>query len=309
MYRDRHVTAIIPALNEAPSIAPVVNGLLNLRLCHQCHEVINTTPHSNLPDNDPQFLTNVSRHQSPLAVFCECRDPGDSSALVDQVIVGDNGSTDSTSAIATDQGALVVHEPERGYGAACLTALQAATNTDLIVFVDGDHSVDPLELTLLLRPLTTGADLVIGSRTLGHCETGALSIPQTMGNRLASFIMRLLWKETVTDLGPFRATTQNALTKMQMSDRQFGWTVEMQVRAFQLSLNTVEVGVSTHRRIGKSKISGTVKGVFLAAHGILGTIGKLYWRQKTGTHRTSSGHGALSAATPLISKPDTNVDR
>lgn len=134
------------------------------------------------------------------------------------------------------------------------------------------------ELLPLIDPLFDSADLVIGSRTLGNTEKGALSIPQAFGNRLATALIRMLWKVQVTDLGPFRAISNDALQKLHMSDRRFGWTVEMQVAAIQQSIITVEVPVSTRQRIGKSKISGTVRGVFAAGHGILGTIFKLYWR-------------------------------
>jgi len=164
----------------------------------------------------------------------------------------------------------------------------------------------PQELPALLDPLFDGADLVIGSRTLGHCEKGALSIPQEIGNKLAIALLRLLWRGQVTDLGPFRAITQSALSSIQMTDRKFGWTVEMQIRALQLSLTTVEVPVSTRQRIGKSKISGTVKGVIGAAHGILGTIAKLYWRQLTGANPSAANDSLRTSSvqsSPMQSGP------
>jgi len=279
MYRNRHVTVIIPALNEEPSIAKVIDGLFSLQACNHCAQLIN--------DESSQ-----AEEANPLNTLCcsnsstDCN--GSATSLVDTIIVGDNGSTDETATISRACGAMVMDAPERGYGAACLAALAAPVEKDIIVFVDGDHSVTPNELPSLLNPIMDGADLVIGSRTLGECEKGALSIPQSLGNTLAIVFMRLMWGGKITDLGPFRAITQQALSAIDMRDKKFGWTVEMQIRAMQLSLITVEVPVSTKVRIGKSKISGTVKGVIAAGHGILGTIGKLYWRQITGSHKVVS---------------------
>lgn len=258
MYLQRHITVIIPALNEAPSIARVIDGLFELRVCDKCQRYVQKVNHS-----------NISR---------VCCTTGEVSTipLVDRVVVCDNGSTDNTAQIAATSGAVVVHESERGYGAACLAALAAPAEKDVIVFVDADHSVVATELPALLDPLFAGADLVIGSRVSGRTERGALSIPQRFGNQLASFLMRRLWHADVTDLGPFRATTQATLDVLQMQDRQFGWTVEMQVRALQENKVMVEVPVSTLRRIGQSKISGTVRGVLGAGYGILGMIFRLY---------------------------------
>jgi len=327
MYKSRQITVIIPALNEAPSIAKVVNGLFELHVCSHCQNVIkadlkdtgdgsecetdhqtNVTPLAlDIADDDAAADTTNSKSTSKSVCNGSCN----SVAVVDQVIVGNNGSTDDTAKIASACGAIVMEEPDRGYGAACLAALAAPVDKDLIVFVDADHSVVPQELPALLDPLFDGADLVIGSRTLGHCEKGALSIPQEIGNKLAIALLRLLWRGQVTDLGPFRAITQSALSSIQMTDRKFGWTVEMQIRALQLSLTTVEVPVSTRQRIGKSKISGTVKGVIGAAHGILGTIAKLYWRQLTGANpsaandslRTSSVQSSPMQSGPVQSGP------
>ena len=261
MYRNRKVTIIIPALNEAPSIGLVLDGLWALEA-----------------EGNDALGSGDSQTDSKTA--------GGAGPLVDEIVLCDNGSTDDTAAIASGKGALVVEELEPGYGAACLAALAAAHDKDIVVFVDGDHSVVANELPALIQPLTDGADLVIGSRTLGSCEKGALSIPQRLGNRLASRMMRLLWKANVTDLGPFRAISNEALSAIGMTDRRFGWTVEMQVRAYQLNQRVVEIPVSTRRRIGKSKIGGTVKGVIGASKGILGTIFKLYLRQlKQSAHR------------------------
>ena len=250
--------AVVSALNEAPSIARVIEGLFQLRVCDKCRRYVQRDNHS---------------HISPL-----CCTTGEVSTipLVDRVVVCDNGSTDDTAQIATISGAVVVHESERGYGAACLAALAAPVEKDIVVFVDADHSVVSTELPALLDPLFAGADLVIGSRVSGRTERGALSVPQRFGNQLASFLIRRLWHADVTDLGPFRATTQATLDVLQMQDRQFGWTVEMQVRAIQENKVVVEVPVSTLRRIGLSKISGTVRGVLGAGYGILSMIFRLY---------------------------------
>ena len=304
MYKNRQITVIIPALNEEPSIANVVNGLFDVTVCGDCQNIIKEN--SDTADvgrkDDVNAAANVARVSSVNAQYCAGQCNAAPVSVVDQIIVGDNGSTDATAAIAKASGAMVVEEPERGYGAACLAALAAPVEKDIIVFVDGDHSVVPQELPTLLNPLFDGADLVIGSRTLGNCEKGALSVPQEIGNKLAIALLRLLWRGKVTDLGPFRAITQQALTAIQMSDRKFGWTVEMQIRALQLSLTSAEVPVSTRQRIGKSKISGTVSGVLGAAHGILGTIGKLYWRQISGAHKRAQRSSGYTATAQLDGK-------
>lgn len=308
MYRSRHVTVIIPALNEAPSIAIVVRELLELKTCSQCFNPIgfNLTNKERTGANElsSRDAENVARTVFTNATFCSGNCGGTPTPVVDQIVVGDNGSTDNTAAIATGYGAMVMLEPERGYGAACSAALAAPMDKDIIVFVDGDHSVVAQELPTLLEPIIDGADLVIGSRVPGRCEKGALTKPQIIGNKLATALMRLLWRGDVTDLGPFRAITQNALLNLKMCDRKFGWTVEMQVKALQHSMNVVEVPVSTNRRIGRSKVSGTVKGVVGAAHGILGTIGKLYWREKRGNQNTHMRKTSESSKTHMKHKPE-----
>jgi len=307
MYKKRHVTVIVPALNEAPSIANVINGLTELSICEQCENIIQPDVKNSIGQADKPCLDTikVSRNDRVKNLFCSPECCGNPVPVVDQIIVGDNGSTDETAAIAQNCGALVIEEPERGYGAACLAALNAPVDKDLIVFVDGDLSVAAHELPSLLEPLLSEAHLVIGSRTLGNCEKGALSIPQQMGNKLAIALMRFLWQGEITDLGPFRAISQSALTSLKMSDRKFGWTVEMQIRAFQEKLTIVEVPVSTHRRVGKSKISGTVRGVIGAAHGILGTIGKLYWRQIVGANNAKHNIKTYAPVSNLEDKPKT----
>ena len=194
---------------------------------------------------------------------------------VDAVIVADNGSTDKTANIAREYGALVVSVPEPGYGRACLAAIDTAGDFDILVFMDGDASDDPNDLPLLLAPLLAGdADMVIGSRILGDCDPGALTVQQRFGNTLACWLMKLFWGFRFTDLGPFRAITRSAYDKLDMQAPTFGWTVEMQVRALKHGLRCKEVPVHYRARIGVSKISGTVKGVILAGIYILGTIFK-----------------------------------
>ncbi len=201
---------------------------------------------------------------------------------VDAVIVADNGSTDKTADVAREFGARVVSVPEPGYGRACLAAIETAGYFDILVFIDGDASDDPNDLPALIAPLLTGdADMVIGSRILGDCDSGALTVQQRFGNTLACWLMKLFWGFRFTDLGPFRAITRPAYDKLDMKAPTFGWTVEMQVRALKHGLRCIEVPVHYRARIGVSKISGTVKGVILAGVYILGTIFKeAVWTKK-----------------------------
>ena len=196
--------------------------------------------------------------------------------VVEDLVVCDNGSTDATAARARLAGARVVAEAIPGYGRACLTAIAALRPVDVVLFVDGDRSCDGRQAFALLRAVTGGADLVIGSRALGRMEPGALSPPQIAGNRVASVLIRLLWGHTLTDLGPFRAIRAPALRALDMRDTAYGWTVEMQIKAIQRRLRVVEVPVdSLRRRFGRSKVGGTVRGVIGASIGILGTILRL----------------------------------
>ncbi|MDX1582211.1 MAG: glycosyltransferase family 2 protein [Thermoanaerobaculia bacterium] len=193
-----------------------------------------------------------------------------------QVIVGDNGSRDRTAEIALREGAEVVAVEERGYGAACAGALEMVRpEIDTVLFVDGDGSDDLSEMNRLLEPIARGeADLVIGSRALGDVEPGALTPQQRFGNWLATRLIRLFFGHHYTDLGPFRAIRRDTLAIIGMQDRRYGWTVEMQIRALQIGAKVVEVPVSYRKRIGKSKISGTVTGVIKAGWWILWTIAK-----------------------------------
>jgi len=197
------------------------------------------------------------------------------------VIVADNGSTDATAERARAAGATLVHASRRGYGSACLAGIAALPPCEFVVFLDADYSDHPDELPALLAPLLEGrAELVIGSRALGRSEAGALLPQQRFGNWLATRLMRLLWRVDVTDLGPFRAITRDALRTLEMCDPDFGWTVEMQVKAVQRGLRVVEVPVSYRRRVGVSKIAGTLDGTLRAGHKILFTIARLWWRER-----------------------------
>ncbi len=193
-----------------------------------------------------------------------------------EVVVADNGSNDSTGAEAETAGARVVSEPERGYGAACLAALAVVDpESNVILFMDADLSDVPEDAASLIAPIVAGeADLVIGSRTLGEIEVGAMSVPQRFGNWLAPALVRLLWRARYTDLGPFRAIRRDALERLVMTDRDFGWTIEMQVRAAKMKMRVAERPVRYRRRIGTSKISGTLRGVILAGWKILYVIAR-----------------------------------
>jgi len=194
--------------------------------------------------------------------------------LVRDVIVGDNGSRDRTAAVARTGGAVVVHVGERGYGAACAGALTALEpDVDVVVFMDADGSDDPAEMPLLVAPIVNGdADLVIGSRARGMVERGALTPQQRFGNWLATRMIRLIYRHRYTDLGPFRAIRRELLDRINMRDRRYGWTVEMQIRALQLGARVTEVPVRYRKRVGRSKISGTVTGVIKAGWWIVYTI-------------------------------------
>jgi glycosyltransferase involved in cell wall biosynthesis len=198
-------------------------------------------------------------------------------SIVAEVFVVDNGSRDETAARATVAGATVVREPRRGYGSACLAGIaRLPADCDVVVFLDADHSNHAEEVVDLLAPIRAGrAELVIGSRVLGRAEPGALLPQARFGNRLACFLMRLLFQSggvRFTDLGPFRAITKQALDRIAMEDVNFGWTVEMQVKALRHGLKVAEVPVSYRRRKGVSKITGTVSGTVRAGAKILWTI-------------------------------------
>jgi glycosyltransferase involved in cell wall biosynthesis len=219
------IAAVIPALNEAPSIGQAVR---ELRL--------------------------------------------QATAPLEQIIVVDNGSSDDTAAIAREAGATVVAEPRRGYGYACSAGVAAADGAEIIVFLDGDAADDPADLSRVVGPLLAGtADLVVGSRALGAREPGSMTPHQVFGNWLAARLMRRLYGVAVTDLGPFRAVGRRDLLELEMREMTFGWSVEMMVKAARAGLRYHEVPVSYRRRIGVSKVAGTVSGSARAGWCILST--------------------------------------
>jgi glycosyltransferase involved in cell wall biosynthesis len=197
--------------------------------------------------------------------------------LYSVIIVADNGSRDRTAEIARQRGATVVSEPERGYGAACLRAIAALpVEIDAVVFMDADASDDPAEAASLLAPIYNGrADLVIGSRTLGRAEKGALEPHQELGNALATWLIRICYGHRYTDLGPFRAIRVDALRKLDMRDRNYGWTIEMQIKALHHKMRVIEVPVSYRRRVGISKISGNWRASLAAGVKIIWTFFRL----------------------------------
>jgi glycosyltransferase involved in cell wall biosynthesis len=196
------------------------------------------------------------------------------------VIVVDNGSTDSTSQEALEAGAKVVSEPRRGYGYACAAGVAEAGNADVLVFLDGDHSFAPSDLPSLLTPINEGrADMVLGSRTLGYIEPGAMLLQQRFGNWLAARLMNILYDLSITDLGPYRAIRRQLLSELNMQEMTYGWPTEMIVKAAHRKARIAEVPVSYHsRRFGHSKVSGTLRGTILAAWFILGVTLRYAWK-------------------------------
>jgi glycosyltransferase involved in cell wall biosynthesis len=227
------VAAVIPCLNEAPSVARVVERLKG-------------QPHVRL----------------------------------DRVIVVDNGSTDGTGEIARRAGAEVVREERRGYGRACLAGVMAAGDADVIVLLDGDAADDPADLPRILAPLLEGrAELVVGSRALGTREAGSMTPQQLVGNQVAAWLMGLLYRSRVSDLGPFRAIRRRDLLGLDMQEMTYGWSVEMMVKAARAGYRYHEVPVQYRRRIGVSKVGGTLKGSLLAGWCIVSTVLKYArWR-------------------------------
>lgn len=227
------IAAVIPCLDEAPSVARVV---------------------ANLRDQPDVRLSRI--------------------------VVVDNGSTDGTGDVARAAGADVVREERRGYGYACRAGVVAASDADVIVLLDGDAADDPADLPRVLGPLLEGrADLVVGSRSLGTREAGSMTPQQIVGNQVAAWIMRLLYRSTVSDLGPFRAIRRRDLLALDMREMTYGWSVEMMVKAARAGYRYHEVPVRYHRRIGVSKVGGTLTGSLWAGWAIITTVLKYAtWR-------------------------------
>jgi len=201
--------------------------------------------------------------------------------IVTEVLVVDSNSTDGTPEIAAKMGARVLHEPRRGYGRACLTGLAAAMNPDVIVFLDGDYSDRPAELPLLLAPITEGhADITLGSRLAGPRIPGALPWHSALGNRLAAGLISHLFQQRITDLGPFRAARADVLRILALEETTYGWAVEIILKGALRGFRIVEVPVSYHPRIGKSKISGTMRGTLGAAWFIFSRILRYYFLRR-----------------------------
>jgi len=201
---------------------------------------------------------------------------------VDEVIVVNNNSTDLTSQRAEEAGATVLFEAEKGYGRACLKGIDYVKNqrvnpTEIVVFIDADYSDYPEQMPKLIQPiLDNEVDLVIGSRALGNREKGSMTFPQIFGNWLATSLLKLFYGARFTDLGPFRSIRYQSLLDLNMKDQTYGWTVEMQIKAAKQKLRFIEVPVDYRNRIGFSKISGTVKGTFLAGYKIIATLFKYF---------------------------------
>ena len=200
-------------------------------------------------------------------------------ALAGEVIVVDNGSSDKTSDVAKAAGATVLFEGSPGYGNACLKGMEFLRSKSkpptIVVFIDGDYSDFPEEMESVIKPIVEDKlDLVIGSRALGVREKGSMTLPQIFGNWIATRLMLFLYNVKFTDLGPFRAINYDSLMNLGMKDRNFGWTVEMQLKAAKFGLRCGEVPVNYRRRIGFSKVSGTIRGTFMAGYKILWTIFK-----------------------------------
>lgn len=195
--------------------------------------------------------------------------------VVTEIIAVNNNSTDRTGNVAEDAGATVLFEKTKGYGAACLTGIEYLKDKDcdIVVFLDGDYSDFPEEIVKLIAPIENNKfDFVLGSRVLGEREKGALPLQSRIGSLIAGFLMNLFWNVKYTDLGPFRAIKFDKLIDLDMNDKWFGWTVEMQIKAVKKKCRILEIPVKYRKRIGKSKVTGTIKGTFMASIIILKTI-------------------------------------
>ncbi|MCC7454430.1 MAG: glycosyltransferase family 2 protein [Crocinitomix sp.] len=195
------------------------------------------------------------------------------------ILVCNNGSSDQTEEVAKKAGAIVLNEPKPGYGWACLKGMDYVSKMEakpeIIVFIDGDYSDYPAELTNVVAPIIhQQIDLVIGSRALGAKEKGSMTFPQRFGNWLATRLMRVFYRVRYTDLGPFRAIKYSKLCQLNMQDKTYGWTIEMQLKAAKHKLTYTEVPVNYKKRIGVSKVSGTIKGTIMAGYKIIFAIFK-----------------------------------
>ena len=203
--------------------------------------------------------------------------------LIEEIVVVNNNSTDNTAEVAKNAGATVLTELFQGYGAACLNGIAYCNNKefDIILFVDGDYSDYPEEAAEILKPIIEGKyDFVLGSRRLGKREKGALPIQSQFGSIIAGFLIQIFWGFKYTDLGPFRAIRLDSLNKLKMEDKWYGWTVEMQIKAAREKMRILEIPVSYRVRIGKSKVTGTIKGTVMASIIILSTIFKYAFKLK-----------------------------
>ncbi|MEM7291968.1 MAG: glycosyltransferase family 2 protein [Pseudomonadota bacterium] len=232
-----------------------------------------------MPNRDRIMAVVPAKDEAPVIArvvtdLCALRD-ATGAAIFDRVVVCDNGSHDSTGLIAEQAGARVVVESQAGYGAACLCALSEVRDSDVVVFVDADGSVSPNDIPRLLMKIESGNELVIGVRTAARREPGAMTAPQRIGTALVCALINLLWHCDMRDVGPLRAIRLSALDTLQMHDRAYGWTVEMQVKALQHKMRIAQVDVNCRRRIGQSKISGSISGVVRAGWGMLSTIALL----------------------------------
>lgn len=211
--------------------------------------------------------------------------------LVDEIVVVNNASTDETERNARASGATVLREARKGYGWACLRGIEyvRSLQPDVVVFLDGDYSDHPNEMPRLVEPILLGeADFVVGSRILGEHEPGAMLPQALVGNRVACAAMRAIWGAEFTDLGPFRAIRFDALMDLGMEDKTFGWTIEMQIKAVRAGLRCMEVPVSYRRRVGVSKVTGTVKGTIKASVKILWVIGRFAIKEARGDETRTS---------------------
>lgn len=205
--------------------------------------------------------------------------------FVEEIVVVNNNSTDQTVQVATKAGASVLTEKSKGYGYACLKGIdylsQKDKTPDILVFLDGDFSDFPQELTKVIRPIIDGSvDFVVGARVKELRASGSLTPQQVFGNWLACFLMKILYQSSFTDLGPFRAIRWETLENLKMSDKTYGWTIEMQLKVLRQKISYQEVPVSYKKRIGVSKVSGTVKGTIFAGMKIIGWIFKHYLSKK-----------------------------